>query len=233
MNAIILKSQERGFTDRGWLKSYHTFSFGNYYDPHHMGFKCLRVINEDRVAPSEGFPTHSHSDMEIITIVLEGALAHQDSTRESSTLSPGEVQLMTAGSGISHSEFNGSDKDFVHFLQIWILPNKLGLKPNYQQAFFDQNGRKNRLQLVVSPDGHDGSLTIHQDAKLFLLDLDANKQISYDLPPNRSAWIQVIDGSLNAANIDLSRGDGLALDKSGKFDLNAISNCRILLFDLP
>src|SRR5581483_6022908 len=192
----IRKSGDRGHAEHGWLDSRHTFSFADYYDQDQMGFRTLRVINEDRVRPGEGFGTHPHRDMEIVSYVLEGALEHKDSLGTSSVIRPGEVQRMTAGSGVLHSEYNPSQKEPVHFLQIWILPEKKGLRPGYEQKAFPDDQRSNRLRLVASRDGRDGSLTIHQDVDLYSTLLEKGKAVSHALQPGRHAWIQVTRGGL-------------------------------------
>ncbi len=190
----VRKASERGHFDHGWLDTRHTFSFSRYYDPRHMGFRALRVINEDRVKPGKGFGAHGHEDMEIVTYVLSGALAHRDSLGTGSTLRPGELQRMTAGTGITHSEFNPSPTEPAHFYQIWLLPEREGLEPSYEQRAIPEEERHNRLRLVASPDGSDGSLTIRQDARLFLATLDGEREVSHDLPSGRHAWVQVLRG---------------------------------------
>jgi redox-sensitive bicupin YhaK (pirin superfamily) len=188
----VRRASERGHFDHGWLDTFHTFSFARYYDPGHMGFRSLRVINEDRVAPGRGFGTHPHEDMEIVTYVLSGALAHRDSLGTGSTIRPGELQRMTAGTGITHSEFNPSDAEPVHLYQIWLLPEREGLEPSYEQRAFPEDERRNRLRLVASPDGQDGSLSIRQDARLYLATLDGGREASHELAPGRHAWVQVL-----------------------------------------
>lgn len=228
----IRKANERGKANFGWLDSSHTFSFGHYHDPAHMGFGPLRVINEDRVKPGAGFDTHGHRDMEIISYVLDGALAHKDSIGTGSVIRPGEVQRMTAGSGILHSEFNDSDEQPVHFLQIWIQPATRGLEPGYEQKAFPQASTKNRLALVASPDGSDGSVTIHQDVLLFVGKLDAGTVVDYTLGNDRCAWIQVARGSVVVNGTALATGDGLALEGEEKLDIQASENAEVLLFDM-
>src|SRR5215212_4223284 len=193
----VRKASERGHFNHGWLDTYHTFSFGRYYDPRQMGFRALRVINEDRVRPGRGFGTHPHEDMEIVTYVLDGALAHRDSLGTGSTIRPGELQRMTAGTGITHSEFNPSATEPVHLYQIWLLPEREGLEPSYEQKAFPEAGRRNRLRLVASPDGAEGSLAIRQDARLYLATLDGGRWILHDLAPSRHAWLQVLRGGVD------------------------------------
>ncbi|MBS0647801.1 MAG: pirin family protein [Verrucomicrobia bacterium] len=225
----IRKSADRGYFDHGWLETYHTFSFGDYQDPAHMDFSVLRVINEDKVAPAEGFDTHAHANMEIVTYVIEGALKHTDSTGPSSLIKPGDVQRMTAGKGIEHSEFNASDKDPVHLLQIWLYPEKRGLAPGYEQKNFPD--LQNRLCLVVSHAGKDGSLKIHQDVSIFASKLQG-KILSYSLSPERKAWIQVIGGPLTCNGKTLQSGDGAAITDERELKLES-AQAHFLLFDLP
>jgi redox-sensitive bicupin YhaK (pirin superfamily) len=224
----IRRSKERGHFDHGWLDTNHTFSFADYYDEKHMGFRTLRVINEDRVAPGQGFGTHPHRDMEIITYVLEGALAHKDSSGGDGVLLPGEVQHMTAGAGIRHSEFNASKEKPVHFLQIWILPERNGLKPGYEQKRFEIDG----LQLVASHDGRDGSLRMHQDADLFAGQLADGKEVKHALAKDRHAWIQVARGSLSVNGAALSAGDGAAVSDESSLAIRSKAPAEFLLFDL-
>lgn len=190
------KANERGHADHGWLNSHHTFSFAGYRDPNQMGFRSLRVLNEDRVAAGQGFGTHAHRDMEIVSYVLDGALEHKDSMGNGEVLKPGEFQRITAGTGITHSEFNPSSDQSTHFYQIWLLPERKGLEPSYEQKSFDPAGRRNKLQLVASRDAVDGSLRIHQDAQIFLADIDDGKSVNYQLAGDRHAWIQVLRGSV-------------------------------------
>jgi redox-sensitive bicupin YhaK (pirin superfamily) len=224
---------QRGSSKFSWLDSRHTFSFGDYYDPQHMGFSDLRVINEDRVSPGGGFPTHSHRDMEIITYVLEGALAHKDSTGTSSVIRTGDVQRMSAGTGISHSEYNASETEPVHILQIWIIPNQTGLKPGYEQRSFDLKRKAGSWILVASPDARDGSDKIHQDTELYLADLSRGQTLSYALKSGRQAWVQVTRDVANLNGMSLSAGDGAAMSKEDLLDLAAQDDAEILLFDLP
>jgi redox-sensitive bicupin YhaK (pirin superfamily) len=223
---------QRGSSKFSWLDSRHTFSFGDYYDPKHMGFSDLRVINEDRVDPGAGFPTHSHRDMEIITYVLEGALAHKDSTGTSSVIRIGDVQRMSAGTGISHSEYNASKTEAVHFLQIWIEPEREGLKPGYEQRAFPQDDRRGRLRLVASRDGGNDSVTIHQDVKLYDALLSSGDAVSYELKRERHAWLQIIKGALAANETLLRAGDGAAVSHENELEIRASEESEILLFDL-
>ena len=228
----VRKSSERGHFDHGWLDTHHTFSFSRYYDPRHMGFRALRVINEDRVNPGQGFGMHPHEDMEIVTYVLSGALAHRDSLGTGSTLRPGELQRMTAGTGISHSEFNPSQTEPVHLYQIWLLPEREGLEPSYEQKAFPEAERHNRLRLVASPDGSDGSLTIRQDARLYLATLDEGREVSQEHPPGRYAWLQVLRGNVNLNGQAISAGDGAAVSEESALAIRADGPSEVLLFDL-
>ena len=228
----IRKANERGHARHGWLESYHTFSFADYYNPAFMGFRTLCVINEDRVNPQQGFGTHPHQDMEIISYILEGALEHKDSMGTGSVIHPGEIQLMSAGTGVMHSEFNPSKKDLVHFLQMWILPDKKGLKPQYQQKDFSKEKRKQPLSLMVSPNGEEGSLKINQDVKLFLVDLSKGQQQSTILKTKRHAWVQMLKGQVQLNKISLREGDGAAVSDEEKIALIANIPARLMLFDL-
>ena len=228
----VRKASERGHFDHGWLDTHHTFSFARYYDPRHMGFRALRVINEDRVQPRQGFGTHGHEDMEIVTYVLAGAVAHRDSLGTGSTLRPGELQRMTAGTGITHSEFNPSPSEPVHFYQIWLLPEQEGLEPSYEQKAIPEAVRRNRLRLVASPDGRDGSLTIRQDARLFLASLDGGREVSHELTPDRHAWLQVLRGNVSLNGLSLSAGDGAAVSDESSLAITADGPSEVLLFDL-
>jgi len=227
----IRKAEERGHFDHGWLNTYHTFSFADYYDPKCMGFQALRVINEDRVEPGRGFGTHSHRDMEIVTYVLEGELEHRDSMGTGSVIRPGEVQRMSAGTGVLHSEVNPSRTKPVHFLQIWILPERQGLRPEYEQKAFPAGERAGKLRLVASHDGAEGSLTIHQDAKLFAGTLRDGESIRYSLHPGRHAWLQVARGTVDVNGKKLSAGDGAAIEDEKEIDLKG-QDAEVLLFDL-
>lgn len=226
------KAAERGSFDHGWLKTAHTFSFAGYHDPAHMGFRVLRVMNEDVVAPGEGFGMHGHRDMEIVTIVLSGALEHRDSLGNGEVLRPGEFQRMSAGTGIMHSEFNPSPDEPVHLYQIWLLPESRGLPPSYEQKPFDRAGRAGRWQLVAGPDAADGSLTIHQDARIFLADLAASQTLTREIPRGRHGWLQVLAGSLTANATPLETGDGLAISEEAMLECAAATECRLMFFDL-
>jgi len=223
----IRKAAERGHFDHGWLDTYHTFSFADYYDPDFMGFRALRVINEDRVKPGRGFGTHSHRDMEIVTYVLEGELAHRDSMGTGSVIRPGEVQRMSAGTGVLHSEMNPSQDSPVHFLQIWILPERRGIDPGYEQKEFARE--PGRLLLVASHDGSEGSLTIHQDARLYAATLDADG-VAHDLGASRYAWLQVAHGSVDLNGNVLHAGDGASVENERRLEIDGTA--EILLFDL-
>jgi len=228
----IRHHDERGRAELGWLDSRHTFSFGSYRDPQHVGFRSLRVINEDRVAPGQGFGAHSHSDMEIISYVLDGALEHKDSLGNGATIRPGEVQSMTAGTGITHSEYNPSPSQTVHFLQIWILPDRADLPPGYEQRFFPSAEKQGRLLLVASPDGSDGSVTVHQDARLYVSHLGAGDTVVHDVKPGRHAWLQVASGAVTINGQPLVAGDGAAVSDEQRLEIGADTGSEILLFDL-
>jgi redox-sensitive bicupin YhaK (pirin superfamily) len=228
----IRKSEDRGHFSHGWLDTYHTFSFDQYYDPAHMHFRSLRVINEDRVAPGQGFPTHSHRDMEIITYILSGALEHRDSMGNGSVIRPGDVQRMSAGSGVSHSEFNPSDSEAVHLLQIWILPESRGRAPSYEEKSFSEDERRGRLRLVASEDGRGGSVTIHQDARLYAAILDAGAAVQHPLGANRYAWLQVARGAISLNEMELQQGDGAAVSNETYLKIVAQESTEIMLFDL-
>ncbi len=227
----VRNSADRGRVNLGWLDSRHSFSFGHYYDPDHMGYHSLRVINEDRVQPGKGFDTHSHKDMEIISYVLEGSLEHRDSMGNGSVIRPGDVQRMTAGSGISHSEFNGSNDDPVHFLQIWVLPETAGLEPGYEQKHFATTDGE-PLTLIASRDGREGSVTVHQDVDLYRVSLSADQKERYFLAASRHAWLQVARGALTVNGRAVEAGDGLALDGEQAIDIQAAVDAEALLFDL-
>ena len=228
----IRKAAERGHADHGWLKAAHTFSFAGYHDPAHMSFRSLRVMNEDRVAPGRGFGTHPHRDMEIVTYVLSGALEHKDSMGNGEVLRPGEFQRITAGTGITHSEFNPSQEEETHLYQIWLLPAEDGLTPGYEQKTFDQSQRHNRLQLVASPTGEQGSLTIHQDARIFLADPQAGTTLTVDIATDRHLWIQVLEGQMEADGHSVATGDGVAVSQEQAVSLTATADSRLLIFDL-
>lgn len=228
----IRNRDERGAVNMGWLNSKHSFSFGHYYDPAHMGFRALRVINDDRVIPGAGFPTHGHADMEIVSYVLDGALEHKDTLGTSSVIRPGDVQRMSAGSGIRHSEYNASKKDPVHFLQIWILPNEEGMVPGYEQKAFEREEKQGRLRLVGSQDGRDGSVTIHQDVDLYATLLDEGDSVTHELRPGRHAWVQVARGQVRLNGTVLKEGDGAAISKEESLTLDGVVSAEVLLFDL-
>jgi redox-sensitive bicupin YhaK (pirin superfamily) len=232
MTISIRPAEERGHADFGWLKSRHSFSFGQYHDPRHMGFGPLRVINDDRVAPGAGFGMHPHRDMEIITIVLDGALEHKDSLGTGSVIRPGDVQKMSAGSGIRHSEFNPSPTEPVHFLQIWIEPAELGVTPAYAQAHFPASERQGRLRLVASPDGSDGSLPLHQDARLYRTRLAPGETVGHTTTAERRLWLQVATGSVALQGTTLGAGDGAAIEGETSLELTGIEDSEVLLFDL-
>jgi redox-sensitive bicupin YhaK (pirin superfamily) len=228
----IRKAAERGHFDHGWLDTRHTFSFADYFDPAHVGFRALRVINDDRVGPGEGFGMHGHRDMEIVTYVLEGALEHRDSMGNGSVLRPGELQRMSAGTGIRHSEFNPSGTEPVHLYQIWLLPERAGLTPSYEQRGFSAAERQGRLRLVASPDGADGSLAIHQDARLYLSTLGEGQAVSHALRPGRHAWLQVLRGQAALNGQPLTEGDGAAVSEEKELDIRSDKGAEVLLFDL-
>jgi quercetin 2,3-dioxygenase len=228
----IRKSQDRGFADHGWLRSYHSFSFADYYDPEHMGFGHLRVINEDRIQPGAGFGTHGHRDMEIISYVLEGALAHKDSMGNGSTIVPGDVQRMSAGKGVLHSEFNEARDGVTHFLQIWIEPDVTGIAPSYEQKHFDAASKRGKLRLLASPDGRDASVTIHQDAFLYAALLDGADRVAHALRPGRRAYLHVARGRLSANGKALEAGDALKAADAAELVLERGENAEVLLFDL-
>jgi hypothetical protein len=223
---------ERGRTRFDWLDSYHSFSFGDYYDPERLGFRSLRVINEDWVEPGQGFGTHPHRDMEILTYVLEGALQHRDSLGSGSVIRPGEVQMMTAGTGVTHSEFNASRSDRVHLLQIWIIPAARGLKPAYAQKVFPAAEREGRLRVVASGDARDGSLKMNQDAAVLAALLEPGRQVTHEPGPGRHAWVQVARGEIGLNGVQLVAGDGAAASGEKSLELKARSASEILLFDL-
>jgi len=228
----IRKAQDRGHANLGWLDTYHTFSFSTYQDPQHMRFRSLRVMNEDVVAPGHGFGTHPHNDMEIVTYVLEGALEHRDSMGNGEVLRPGEFQRMTAGTGITHSEFNPSESEPVHLYQIWLLPERQGIEPSYEQKRFPDDDRRNRLRLVASRDAEQGSLLIHQDARIYLSKLDTGKEVSHDLLEHRHAWLQVLRGTISLNGVELDTGDGAAVSDVSSLTILAGSDAEIMLFDL-
>jgi redox-sensitive bicupin YhaK (pirin superfamily) len=228
----IRRSAERGFADHGWLRSFHTFSFADYYDPNQMGFRALRVINEDRVEPGQGFGTHAHRDMEIISYVLEGEIQHRDSMGTGSIVRPGEVQRMSAGTGVQHSEFNPSKEKGLHFLQIWIVPAEKGIKPSYEQKQFPEAERRGKLRLVASPRGEDGAITVHQDVKLYAGLLGAGESARHQVAPGRHAWIHVAKGSLELNGEKLGAGDAAAVSEPGTLELKGRDAAEVLVFDL-
>ena len=229
----VRKSRERGHANHGWLDSYHTFSFADYVDPKHMGVSALLVINEDRVQPGQGFPTHSHRDMEIVSYVLEGALEHKDSMGNGSIIRPGEVQRMSAGTGVRHSEFNASADAIAHFLQIWIMPDRAGYAPGYEQKTFPPAELNGRLRLVASPDGREGSVTIHQDALLFTTKLNGGESVSHTLAPGRVAYLHVARGTVAVNGQALTAGDGARVEQESTIRLGQGKDAEVLLFDLP
>jgi len=228
----IRRNEERGGGNFGWLNTRHTFSFDSYYDPRFMGFRSLRVFNEDVVAPASGFPTHPHRDMEIITYILEGKLEHKDSLGTGSIILPGDGQRMTAGYGIRHSEFNPSRSDSVHLLQIWILPTEKGLEPSYEQKRFPESEKRGKLRLIASHDGAQGSVTINQDAQLYVSLLSPGQQVSHHFGPNRYGWLQVAKGAVELNGSKLNQGDGAAIGDEKTVDLKGGANSEVLLFDL-
>lgn len=228
----IRKADKRGHFDFRWLNTFHTFSFGDYYDPAFMGFRSLRVINEDFVHEGRGFPTHSHRDMEIITYILEGALQHRDSMGNGSVIRPGDVQRMTAGTGVAHSESNPSRSEAVHLLQIWILPNEHGLKPSYEQKEFTEEQKRGRMCLIASEDGREGSVTVHQDASVYATVLGPGEKVMHELVQNRQAWIQVARGAVEINGDELEQGDGAAISAEEKLTITGRAVSEVLLFDM-
>ncbi len=228
----IRKSNDRGHADLGWLNTRFTFSFADYFDPKHMQFRTLRVLNDDRVAGGGGFPTHPHRDMEIVTYVLEGALEHRDSMGNGSAIKPGDVQYMGAGTGVTHSEFNPSKTEPLHLLQIWMLPEKSGLKPAYDQKNFSRSEKQAKLRLVASPDGSDGSVKIRQDNRLYATVLDKGESVRHDLQPGRHAYVQVAKGQVKLNDVPLQEGDGAAISAERALQLTGVDNAEVLLFDL-
>jgi len=228
----IRKAEERGHFDFGWLNTYHSFSFGDYYDPKHTRFRTLRVINEDFVQAGHGFPTHGHRDMEIVTYILQGALEHRDSLGTGSVIRRGDAQRMSAGTGVTHSETNPSRDEPLHLLQIWIFPREQDLQPEYEEKKFSDDEKRNRLRLIVSPDGHDGSVKIHQDAKIFASLLDERQEVVHSLENGRSAWLQVAAGSVRLNDVALKQGDGAAVSQESNLRITAQEPAEVLLFDL-
>jgi len=229
---IVRTGAERGHFDHGWLDTYHTFSFASYHDPRHMGFRSLRVINEDRVQPGEGFGTHAHRDMEILTWVLEGALEHKDSMGNGSIIRPGDIQRMSAGTGVTHSEFNPSREEPVHLLQIWLLPRQRGLAPGYEEKRFAPETRRGDFRLIAARDGRDGAVTIHQDADLWTALLEPSASVRHAFETGRHAWLHVAVGTVTANGVELRAGDGAALSDEQAIEVTASDRAEILLFDL-
>lgn len=232
MTLTLRRANDRGHADFGWLDSRHTFSFGRYIDRNHMGFGPLRVINDDRVSGGGGFPTHPHADMEIITYILDGALEHKDSLGTGSVIRPGDVQRMTAGTGIRHSEFNASATEPVHLLQVWIMPDRNGLTPSYEQKLFSEAEKQGQLRLVASSGGRDGSVTIHQDADMYATRLDAGQSVRHVLRPGRGAWVHVARGSVSLNGEPLEAGDGASLKTAGELTLKGARASEVLVFDM-
>ena len=228
----IRKAEERGHFDFGWLNTYHTFSFGDYYDPRNMGFRTLRVINEDVVQEGRGFPRHGHRDMEIFTYILDGALEHRDSMGNGSIIRPGDVQRMSAGTGVTHSESNPSSDEPVHLLQIWILPEKEGITPDYEEKKFPEDEKRNKLRLIISPGGDDGSVQINQDARVYASVMDAGQEVVHQLDRGRHAWLQVAGGAVRLNELELKQGDGAAVSEETEVRIKAQEPAEILLFDL-
>ena len=229
---MVRRANERGHFDHGWLDTYHTFSFGDYYDSSFMGFRSLRVINEDRIAPGQGFGMHGHRDMEIITCILEGALEHKDSMGHGSVIRPGEFQRMSAGRGIMHSEFNHSQQEMVHLYQIWLQPSAMGVAPSYDQRHFDFHHSENRLQLIASATGRDGSLLVHQDADLYHARICSGQSLSHRVNQTRALWLQVVRGSIATFDTDLQAGDGMAISEESSLLVHSVLDAEFLLFDL-
>ncbi len=229
----VRKAEERGHANHGWLDSYHSFSFADYYDPEHMGFGPLRVINEDRVQAGSGFGTHGHRDMEIISYVLEGALGHKDSMGNGSSIVPGDVQRMSAGTGVQHSEFNHNKTEVTHFLQIWIEPKFTGIRPSYEQKHFPAAEKRGRLRLIASPDGREGSVTIHQDALVYAAVLDGKDAATHTLAPGRRAYVHVARGAVKLNGIELKGGDGVKIASENELKFSGAKQAELLLFDLP
>jgi len=229
----LIRSAERGHADHGWLKSFHSFSFADYYNPRRMGFGPLRVINEDRIAPGTGFGTHGHRDMEIISYVLSGELAHKDSMGTAEAIRPGEVQRMSAGSGVMHSEFNNAPNSETHFLQIWIMPDEKGVKPGYEQKAFSEEEKRGKLRLVASPDGAEGSVSIHSSAKLYAGLFNGDEAASLTLPQGRLAYVHLVRGELTVNGEALSAGDAAQISDLDKIEISAGRDAEVLVFDLP
>jgi redox-sensitive bicupin YhaK (pirin superfamily) len=228
----IRKDEDRGHFDFGWLNTYHSFSFGDYYDPKHTHFRTLRVINEDFVQPGRGFPTHGHRDMEIVTYILQGALEHRDSMGTGSIIRRGDAQRMSAGTGVTHSEANPSPDEPVHLLQIWIFPSEQDMQPEYEEKKFSDEEKRNRLRLIVSPDGSEGSVKIHQDARIYASMLDDRQEVEHSLENGRSAWLQVAAGSVSLNGVHLKQGDGAGVSQESNLRIAALGSAEVLLFDL-
>ena len=228
----IRHSNDRGAVNMGWLDAKHSFSFGSYYDPDHMGFGPLRVINEDRIQPAQGFGMHGHNDMEIVTYIIEGALEHRDSMGNGSVIRRGDVQRMTAGTGVMHSEFNHSDEELTHLLQIWVLPERNGLAPGYEEKTFDDASKQNRLRLIASRDARDDSLRIHQDVDLYASILESGSSVRHDLSPGRGGWVQVVSGMLAVNGERLSSGDGASFSGIETIEFEALEDTEFLFFDM-
>jgi redox-sensitive bicupin YhaK (pirin superfamily) len=228
----VRKSHERGHAEHGWLDSYHTFSFADYYDPAHMGFRALRVINEDRVEAGQGFGKHSHRDMEILSYVLEGGLEHKDSMGTGEVIRPGDIQRMSAGTGVTHSEFNASKRDPVHFLQIWLMPDRPGITPSYEQKTFSREDKAGRLRLVASPDGAEGGVTIHTDARIYAGLFDAGQTANHPLAAGRHAWVHVVRGTARVNGTELAAGDAVALSGERLVRVEGLDASELLVFDL-
>jgi quercetin 2,3-dioxygenase len=222
----------RGQSRTGWLDSKHSFSFGDYYDPEHIGFRALRVINEDRIIPGAGFPRHGHRDMDILSYVLDGALQHKDSIGNGTVIRPGEIQRMSAGTGVEHSEFNASQSKPAHFLQIWLIPEKRGIKPSYEQKSVPLEERRGKLRLVAAPDAPEGAVTLHEDARVYVANLAAGERVSHDIAPDRGVWVQVARGIVGLNGTELREGDGAALEDEARAEIEADTDAEILLFDL-
>ena len=228
----LRKASERGFADHGWLRTHHTFSFAGYQDPRFVGFRSLRVINDDRIAAAAGFPTHPHRDMEIVSYVAEGALEHRDSMGNGSVIRPGELQRMSAGSGLTHSEFNPSDSEETRLLQIWILPLRQGLDPEYEQKRFDEAERRGRLRLIASADGREGSVTLRQDASIYTALLREGETVRHEIGPGRGVWVQVVRGRVRLDDVELGEGDGAAVEEQAALELMGMIDAELLLLDL-
>lgn len=228
----LRRAEDRGHFDHGWLNTYHSFSFADYYDSAHMGFRALRVINEDRVQPGEGFGTHPHRDMEIVTYVLEGALEHRDSMGNGSVIRPGEIQRMSAGTGITHSEFNASDQEVVHFLQIWLLPEKRGIEPSYEQTQIDRDQIQGHLRLIASPDGAESSVVIHTNARVYAGLFHRGTKVELAIPRERHTWVQIARGRARVNGHELAAGDGAALSDEAILTIEGVEASEVLVFDL-